>query len=73
MVYQKFKHLIMLKSNDAAAVQLHLNDYIRLETLSKNLECLLAYYYSDKSDTYALFTPYVDLGKDEITNLLESI
>lgn len=72
LVYQKFKHLIMLKSDESASAQLHLNDNIRLETLSKDLERLRAYYYSEESDTYTLFTPYMELSNDEIINLLKS-
>lgn len=72
MVYQKFKHLIMLKSDEAASAQFHLNDNIRLETLSKDLERLRAYYYSEESDTYTLFTPYMELSNDEIMNLLKT-
>lgn len=72
MVYQKFKHLIMLKSDEAASAQLHLNDNIRLETLSKDLERLRAYYYSEGNDTYTLFTPYMELGNEEIMNLLKT-
>ena len=72
MVYQKFKHLIMLKSDEAASAQLHLNDNIRLETLSKDLERLRAYYYSEESDTYTLFTPYMELSNEEIMNLLKT-
>lgn len=72
MVFQKFKHLIMLKSDEAASAQLHLNDNIRLETLSKELERLRAYYYSDESDSYTLFTPYMDLSEEEAMNLLKS-
>lgn len=73
MIYQKFKHLIMLKSEETASVQLHLNDNIRLETLSKDMERLRAYYYSEESDSYTLFTPYMELNNDEFENLLESI
>lgn len=72
LVYQKFKHLIMLKSDESASAQLHLNDNIRLEALSKDLERLRAYYYSEESDTYTLFTPYMELSNDEIINLLKS-
>ena len=72
LVYQKFKHLIMLKSDESASAQLHLNDNIRLETLSKDLERLRAYYYSEESDTYTLFTPYMELSNDEIINFLKT-
>ena len=72
IVHQKFKHLIMLKSDEAASAQLHLNDEIRLETLSKEPERLRAYYYSEESDTYTLFTPYMGLGKEELINLFKT-
>ena len=62
----------MLKSDESASAQLHLNDNIRLETLSKDLERLRAYYYSEESDTYTLFTPYMELNNEEIMNLLKS-
>lgn len=64
-LFQKFKHLILLKSDENAATQLHLRNDIRLENLSKEEERLRAYYYAEESDTYTLFTPYMPLeGKD---------
>lgn len=64
-LFQKFKHLILLKSDENAATQLHLQNDIRLENLSKEEERLRAYYYAEESDTYTLFTPYMPLeGKD---------
>ena len=71
MVYSKFKHLIMLKSEETASAILHLNDNIRLETLSKDSERLRAYYYAEESDSYTLFTPYQQLNEDEIMDLLK--
>lgn len=71
MVYQKFKHLIMLKSEETASSLLHLNDNIHLEVLSKDTERLRAYYYSDESDAYILLTPYMQLNNDEIIDLLK--
>ena len=70
LVYQKFKHLIMLKSDEAASSQLGLNDNVRLENLSRDLERLRAYYYAEESDTYTLFTPYMESSKEEIVKLL---
>lgn len=70
LVYQKFKHLIMLKSDEAASSQLGLNDNVRLENLSRDLERLRAYYYAEESDTYTLFTPYMESSKEEIVELL---
>lgn len=69
LVYQKFKHLIMLKSDEAASSQLGLNDNVRLENLSRDLERLRAYYYAEESDTYTLFTPYMESSKEEIVEL----
>ena len=64
-MFKKFKHLILLKSDENAATQLHLQNNIRLENLSKEEERLRAYYYAEESDTYTLFTPYMPLeGKD---------
>lgn len=72
MVYQKFKHLIMLKSDESASAQLNLNDNIRLETLSRDMERLRAYYYAEESDSYTLFTPYMESTKDDILELFKS-
>lgn len=73
VVFQKFKHLVMLKSDETAGVTLHLNDEIRLEKLSSDWERLRAYYYAEESDSYTLFTPYmVSKSKDNI-NLLKTI
>lgn len=70
-VFQKFKHLIMLRSDDMAAHRLNLRDDIRLENLSKDSERLRAYYYAEESDNYTLFTPYVTSNK--IVNQIENL
>lgn len=69
-VFQKFKHLIMLKSDEMAASRLNLRDNIRLENLSKDAERLRAFYYAEESDEYTLFTPYTI---EEGTNIVEQI
>lgn len=71
MVYSKFKHLVMLKSEETASAILRLSDNIRLETLSKDTERLRAYYYAEESDSYTLFTPYQRLDENEILELLK--
>lgn len=71
MIYQKFKHLIMLKSDDSVSFQLNLQDHIRLNNLSKEPERLRAYYYSDDSCAYKLVTPYKELSEEELLNVLE--
>lgn len=73
VVFQKFKHLVMLRSDETAGVTLHLNDDIRLEKLSSDWERLRAYYYAEESDSYTLFTPYMPSKSKEIINLLKTI
>ena len=57
-VFSKFKHLIMLRSDENAVNRLNLNDDLALENLSSDPERLRAYYYNEATDTYVLFTPY---------------
>ena len=73
VVFQKFKHLVMLKSDETAGVTLHLNDDICLEKLSSDWERLRAYYYAEESDSYTLFTPYMPSKSKDIINLLNTI
>ena len=73
VVFQKFKHLVMLKSDETAGVTLHLNDDIRLEKLSSDWDRLRAYYYSEESDSYTLFTPYMPSKSKEIINILNTL
>jgi hypothetical protein len=73
VVFQKFKHLVMLKSDETAGVTLHLNDDIRLEKLSSDWERLRAYYYAEESDSYTLFTPYMPSKAKDIINLLKTL
>ena len=73
VVFQKFKHLVMLKSDEMAGVTLHLNDDIRLEKLSSDWERLRAYYYAEESDSYTLFTPYMPSKSKDIINTLKTL
>ena len=57
-VFSKFKHLIMLRSDENAINRLNLNDDLALENLSSDPERLRAYYYNESTDSYVLFTPY---------------
>lgn len=57
-VFSKFKHLIMLRSDENAVNRLNLNDDLALENLSSDPERLRAYYYNEAKDSYVLFTPY---------------
>lgn len=57
-VFEKFRHLIMLRSEENAINRLNLNDDIALENLSSDPERLRAIYYNETNDSYTLFTPY---------------
>ena len=72
-MFKKFKHLILLKSDENAATQLHLRNDIRLENLSKDEERLRAYYYAEESDTYTLFTPYMPLKGKEFKQFIKKL
>ena len=72
-MFKKFKHLILLKSDENAATQLHLRNDIRLENLSKEEERLRAYYYAEESDTYTLFTPYMPLIGREFKQFIKTL
>ena len=72
-IFQRFKHLVMLKSEESTSTRMGLNDEIHLEKLSSDWERLRAYYYAEESDSYTLFTPYMLLKSEEIINLLKSI
>jgi len=73
MVYQKFKHLVMLRSEETASTTLRLQDNIHLEKLSSEPERLRAYYYSEESDSYTLLTPYYIENKENIVSLLKTL
>ena len=73
VVFQKFKHLVMLKSDETAGVTLHLNDDIRLEKLSSDWERLRAYYFAEESNSYTLFTPYMPSKSKDIIDLIKTI
>lgn len=73
VVFQKFKHLVMLRSDETTSVTLHLNDDIRLEKLSSDWERLRAYYYAEESDSYTLFTPYMPSDAKTIIHLMNTI
>ena len=72
-LFQKFKHLILLKSDENAATQLHIRNDIRLENLSKEEDRLRAYYYAEESDTYTLFTPYMPLTGKELKDFIKTL
>ena len=56
--FNMFHHLVMLKSDENAVNTLGLNDDLRLENLSSDVERLRAIYYNETNNTYTLFTPF---------------
>lgn len=72
-IFKKFKHLIMLRSDEMTASRLNLRDDIRLQNLSSEPERLRAYYYAEESDSYTLFTPYNQSGKSTILKQIEKL
>ena len=57
-IFTKFNHIVMLRSDEKAAVTLRLSDNIHLEHLSSDVDRLRAYYYAADRDSYQMFTPY---------------
>ena len=72
-LYQKFKHLVMLRSDEKTGCRIGLSDDIHLEKLSSDWERLRAYYYAEESDNYTLFTPYMPSKSKDIINLLNTL
>jgi len=56
--FNMFHHLIMLKSDENAVNTLGLNDDLKLENLSSDIERLRAIYYNETNNSYTLFTPF---------------
>lgn len=57
-VYQKFRHLIILKSDVKDITNLGLSDDIHPESLNSEVERLRAIYYADGDDGWTLFSPF---------------
>jgi len=57
-VYRKFRHLILLKSEQNVMTSLGLPDDIRPESLSSDNERLRAIYYADGDDGWTLCSPF---------------
>ena len=68
-VLKKFRHLVMLHSDEKAAMKLGIPDEIRLETLNAEPERLRAIYYADGNDGWKLFSPFAMPNKDIISNI----
>jgi hypothetical protein len=57
-VFQKFRHLIILKSDVKDISSLGLSDDIHPEFLNSEIERLRAIYYADGDDGWTLFSPF---------------
>ena len=68
-VLKKFRHLVMLHSDEKAAMKLGIPDEIRLETLNTEPEGLRAIYYADGDEGWQLFSPFAMPNKDIISNI----
>lgn len=68
-VLKKFRHLIILRSDEKAAMKMGVPDEIRLETLNSEPERLRAIYYADGDDGWTLFSPFAMPDKEIITSL----
>lgn len=69
-VFKKFRHLILLRSDDKAAIRLGLPDEIRLDNLNGEQERLRAVYYADGDDGWTLFSPFAIPDKERISYII---
>ena len=69
MIFRKFRHLVMLRSDEKASLKLGIPDEIRLENLNSELERLRAVYYADGDDGWTLFSPFALPNETELLNL----
>ena len=68
-VLKKFRNLVMLHSDEKAAMKLGIPDEIRLETLNTEPERLRAIYYADGDEGWELFSPFAMPNKDIISSI----
>ena len=68
-VFRKFRHLILLRSDEKVAMKLGLPDDIRLENLNSAPERLRAIYYADGDEGWTLFSPFIMPDKEIITSI----
>ena len=68
-IFSKFRHLIMLHSDDKAATKLGVSDEMRLDKLNSENERLRAIYYADGDDGWTLFSPFVKPNKELILSI----
>lgn len=70
-VFKKFRHLVMLRSDEKAAMKMGLPDDIRLDTLNGDPERLRAVYFADGDEGWTLFSPFTMPDKKIISSIIE--
>lgn len=70
-ICRKFKHLILLHTDEDINALLSLNDDIPLNELNNSQDCLTAFYYDDEDYHYTLISPYMPLSSKETINLIK--
>lgn len=71
MIFRKFRHLVMLRSDEKASLKLGIPDEIRLENLNSEQERLRAVYYADGDDGWTLFSPFALPKETELSYLIK--
>lgn len=71
-VFKRFKHLILLQTDEKTCEILHIDDNLRLNELSYKSESICAYYYDEEDDKCTPFSPYMPLSSKETINLLKA-
>lgn len=68
-VFKKFRHLILLRSDDKTTIRLGLPDELKLDHLNGEIERLRAVYYADGDDGWTLFSPFAMPDKEIISSI----
>lgn len=69
-VMRLFKHLVMLKSDEKAAVALQLHDDVKLHLLCNDAERMRAFYFDNEKDEYTLLCPFTLPDTEQINKLI---
>lgn len=72
-LFRKFRHLILLRSDDKVSSILGLPDEVRPESLNSENERLRALYYADGDERWTLFSPFAFPDESVLTSLTKQI
>ena len=72
-VLKKFRHLILLRSDEKAAMKMGIPDEIRVESLNSEPERLRAIYYADGDERWTLFSPFAFPDESVLTSLTKQL